>query len=319
MLPKTFSCVIDRFFLTIFNQVPIRLMKRVLWLLHCNPSLGDRWGYTIRQFHYYEPLPDFKAITHEEARKRRSSTVINWNIETQLELVKRLSVYSTEIKQIANSQYSDSNFDFFNDLYFELDAAVYYALLRELKPTRVIEIGSGYSTQIAAKAIERNQQEGKIGTITCIEPYPSLMLTESNLDVEIITKRVESIDISFFQQLCAGDVLFIDSTHTVKFGGDVCKEILEILPTIPNGVWIHIHDIFFPYDYPSKWLIEDRRAWNEQYMLEAFLAYNSQFEVKLANHWLSVDYPQEIAQIWSKILNWKHQTHCCGSFWMRKK
>ncbi|MEM9446965.1 MAG: class I SAM-dependent methyltransferase [Cyanobacteria bacterium P01_E01_bin.6] len=319
MLPKTTRNSIDTILISIFNSLPERLMRRVLWLLHNNPQLGDKWGYSIRQFHYYEPLPKFSEITKEKILERRSSECINWNLDTQLDLIKKLSDYSVEIHRIDNRHDAESGFNFFNATYPELDAAVYYTLLRELKPSKVIEIGSGYSTQIATKAISKNCQEGKEGKIISVEPYPRQMLTEGTLDVELVTQRVETIDLNFFEQLSAGDILFIDSTHTVKFDSDVCREILEILPTIPSGVWIHIHDIFFPYDYPPKWLIEERRAWSEQYMLEAFLAYNHQFEVTLANHWLSVDYPQEVAKIWSGVLEWTDKYHHCGGFWMRKK
>ncbi|MEW6491544.1 MAG: class I SAM-dependent methyltransferase [Cyanobacteriota bacterium] len=229
--------------------------------------------------------------------------------------IKKLKQYSPEIKAIRDNQ----EFDFFNDFYLELDAAIYYAILREIKPQRIIEIGCGYSTQIASLALARNQQEGHEVKIICIEPYPQSQLTEAKLDIQLIQEQVENIDLQIFEQLSAGDILFIDSTHTVKFGSDVCREILEILPVISSGVWIHFHDIFFPYDYPPQWLIEERRAWSEQYMLEAFLAYNPHFEVVLANHWLSVDYSQEVAEIWPGVLDWKDIYHHCGSLWLRKK
>jgi predicted O-methyltransferase YrrM len=319
MLPKNVNDFIDNLLLATFNKMPVRLRNRVLWVLHKNPTLMDSWGYHLRPFHYYEPLPEFSAITQEQALKRRFSTAIDWRLEAQLDFVEKLSAYSAEIQQLAEEQDSTLKFNFFNDFYFELDAAVYYALLRQVKPAQVIEIGCGYSTQIAAKAIARNQQEGKVGKIICIEPYPESRLTEANLEFQLINEKVETMDLKVFEQLDPGDILFIDSTHTVKFGSDVCREILEILPAISSGVWIHFHDIFFPYDYPPKWLIEERRAWNEQYMLEAFLAYNHSFQVVLANHWLSVDYPQEVAKIWSGVLNWKDPYHHCGSLWLRKK
>jgi predicted O-methyltransferase YrrM len=319
MLPKNVNDFIDNLLLATFNKMPVRLRNRVLWVLHRNPTLMDSWGYHLRPFHYYEPIPEFSAITQEQALKRRFSTAIDWRLEAQLDFVEKLSAYSGEIQQLAEEQDSTLKFNFFNDFYFELDAAVYYALLRQVKPAQVIEIGCGYSTQIAAKAIARNQQEGKVGKIICIEPYPESRLTEANLEFQLINEKVETMDLKVFEQLDPGDILFIDSTHTVKFGSDVCREILEILPAISSGVWIHFHDIFFPYDYPPKWLIEERRAWNEQYMLEAFLAYNHSFQVVLANHWLSVDYPQEVAKIWSGVLNWKDPYHHCGSLWLRKK
>ena len=319
MLPSTLNSFLDKLLIATFKQMPSRLRTRVLWVLYRNPTLLDSWSYHLRPFHYYEPLPDFSAITQEQAMQRRESACINWNLEAQLNLVKQLSAYGAEIQQLADEQDPTLKFDFFNDFYFELDAAIYYALLREIKPSKVIEIGCGYSTQIAAKAIAINQQEGKAGKIICIEPYPEPQLLEANLEFKLINERVENIDLNILEQLDTGDILFIDSTHTVKFGSDVCREILEILPAIPSGVWIHFHDIFFPYDYPPKWLIEERRAWNEQYMLEAFLAYNSRFEVVLANHWLSVDYPQEVAKIWSGVLKWTDPYHHCGSLWLRKK
>lgn len=311
MLPKTVNDSLDKILLVILKLVPVRLIKRVLWLLSRNPTLMDSWGYHLRPFHYYEPLPDFSAIIQEQTLRKRYSPCINWNLDNQLNLVRKISAYFIEIKELG--------FDFFNDFYGELDAAIYYAILRENKPAKVIEIGCGYSTQIAALALSKNQQEGKAGKIICIEPYPEPQLTEANLEVELITERVENIDLKIFEQLSAGDILFIDSTHTVKFGSDVCREILEIVPNLPSGILIHFHDIFFPCDYPPKWLIEERRAWNEQYMLEAFLAYNHDFEVVLANHLLSVDYPQEVANIWHGVSNWQGQYHRCGSFWMKKK
>jgi hypothetical protein len=319
MLFKEANDLINKVLIATLQQVPSRLRNRVLWVLSRNPTLLDSWGYHLRSFHYYEPLPEFATLTQAQALKRREPTCINWNLEAQLNLVEQLSLYGAEIQGLTDKQVPSLKFDFFNDFYFELDAAIYYALLREIKPSTLIEIGCGYSTQIAAQAIAINQQEGKASKIVCIEPYPEPQLTDANLKIQLINERVETIELKVFEQLKAGDILFIDSTHTVKFGSDVCREILEILPALSSGVWIHFHDIFFPYDYPPKWLIEQRRAWNEQYMLEAFLAYNDCFEVVLANHWLSVDYPQEVAKIWPGVLNWKDPYHHCGSLWLRKK
>lgn len=320
MASKKINDFIDHLLLSIFQKLPIRLINRFLWLFHRNPTLGDKWGYHIRKFHYYDPLPNFSDITQEQILKKRVSTAIDWNLESQINLLQKLSLYQSEICQIKDEKDSSLRFNFFNDFYSEVDAAIYYTLIREIKPTKIIEIGCGYSTQIAALAIAQNQQEGKTGKIICIEPYPEPQLVEANLDVELLIERVENIDLKIFEQLSPGDILFIDSTHTVKFGSDVCREILEILPTLTSGVWIHFHDIFFPYDYPPEWLIEKRLAWNEQYMVEAFLAYNSHFEVVIANHWLSVDYPQEVAKIWPGVIKWeKDPYHHCAGLWLRKK
>lgn len=319
MLPKAINNTIDNLLLFILERLPFRIINRFLWLLHRNPKLADKWEYFIRKFHYYEPLPNFAQITEAQVLQRRASKSIDWQLEAQVALVNQLSVYSPELQELANEPDSPAKFNFFNEFYFELDAAIYYAIVRQVKPSKIIEIGCGYSTQIAAKAIAKNHQEGKAGKIICIEPYPQPQLTEANLEIQLIPERLEEIDLNVFQQLDVDDILFIDSTHTVKFGSDVCREILDILPLISSGVWVHFHDIFFPYDYPPEWLIEQRRAWNEQYMLEAFLAYNHDFEIILANHWLSVDYPQEVAKLWAGVSDWKDAYHRCGSLWLRKK
>ena len=147
---------------------------------------------------------------------------------------------------------------------------------------------------MASKALSANQQ----GTLTCVEPFPEDRLLRGDLDVELITKRVEEIDVDFFSCLEANDILFIDSSHTVKFGSDVCYEFLEVLPRLAPGVWVHVHDDFFPHDYPAEWLIEQRLALNEQYLLEAFLAFNRDFNVALSNYWLLLDQLPAVRALW---------------------
>jgi len=171
----------------------------------------------------------------------------------------------------------------------------------------VIEIGGGYSTQLANKALAANGN----GKLTCIEPYPE-RLNGAGSKVELIEKRVEEIDVAFFSCLAANDILFIDSSHTVKFGSDVCYEFLEILPRLAHGVWVHVHDIFFPHDYPAEWLIKRRLALNEQYLLEAFLSFNDQFQVALANHWLSLEHVESVRKLWAAGSS-------ASSFWIRRR
>jgi hypothetical protein len=257
----------------VLRGVPARAARHALFLVHERPELSDRWGYHIRPIHYYEPLPDFRAITPEQIQRRREFASIDFRWDEQLRLLGALESYAGELPES----------EVHNDYFSGLDAVVYYSLIRHLKPRRIIEIGGGYSTRIAGKALAANQS----GRLTCIEPFPE-RLNGSSLGIELITKRVEEIDVSFFSSLKANDILFIDSSHTVKFGSDVCYEFLEILPSLKRGVWVHVHDIFFPHDYPAEWLLKRRLALNEQYLLEAFLAFNRGFEVALANYWLAL-------------------------------
>ena len=260
-------------------------MRRMLFLAQSHPEISDRWGYHIRPIHYYEPIPDFRSITTEQLERRREFRSIDFGWDAQLQLLRDLSAFRIEFEAA----------DFKNDYFNGLDAAVFYSLIRHLRPRHVIEIGSGYSTRFAHKALTRNADGGRL---TCIEPHPEERLNGLRLSVEVIQKRVEEIDVDFFSCLEANDILFIDSSHTVKFGSDVCYEFLEVLPTLRPGVWVHVHDIFFPHDYPAEWLLKRRLALNEQYLLEAFLSFNREFQVALSNHWLTLDHSSAARELW---------------------
>ncbi len=264
---------------TLFN----RAMRHMLFLAQSHPEMVDNWGYHIRPIHYYEPIPDFSAITTEQLERRRDFRSIDFRWDEQLRLLRELARYRDELEEIEN--------DYFNGF----DAAVYYSLIRHLRPRRVIEIGSGYSTRFAAQALARNAGSG---TLTCIEPNPE-RLNGNRSNIELIQKRVEEIDVDFFSQLEANDILFIDSSHTVKFGSDVCYEFLDVLPVLRPGVWVHVHDIFFPHDYPAEWILKRRLALNEQYLLEAFLSFNREFQVAIANHWLTLDHAPAVNELWT--------------------
>ena len=254
-------------------------------MVQSRPRLSDRWGYHIRPIHYYEPIPDFRSITAAQITRRRDFPTIDFRWNDQLALLNELASYRDELSAL--------EFNFDNGYFNGFDAAVYYSLIRHLKPQSIIEIGGGYSTQLANKALAANGS----GSLTCIEPYPE-RLNGTGPSVALIQKQVEEIDVDFFSRLGANDILFIDSSHTVKFGSDVCYEFLEILPRLAPGVWVHVHDIFFPHDYPAEWLIERRLALNEQYLLEAFLSFNKQFQVTLANYWLSLDHSDKATRLW---------------------
>lgn len=295
----------DRTALALLKTVPTRAAHHLLFLAQSQPDLSDRWGYHIRPIHYYEPLPDFRSITTEQISRRRSYPAIDFRWEDQLAMLDELAAHRNELLEV--------EFDFKNDYFSGFDAAVYYSLIRHLKPQRIIEIGGGYSTRVAAKALSRNRK----GSLTCIEPYPDERLNGAGLNIELIQQPVEEIDVDLFSCLKANDILFIDSSHTVKFGSDVCYEFLEVLPSLDAGVWVHVHDIFFPHDYPVDWLINRRLALNEQYLLEAFLSFNDKFQVALSNYWLCLDHSAATTKLWPIVTNGSHATGC-SSFWFHR-
>jgi Methyltransferase domain len=122
------------------------------------------------------------------------------------------------------------------------------------------------------------------------------------------------VELDFFSKLESGDILFIDSSHTVKIGGDVNYLFLEVLPRLKPGVIVHVHDIWFPFDYDRQWVLGEFRFWAEQYLLQAFLAFNSEFEVLICNSYLGFYFPEELKSCFPHS-PWSGG----GSFWMRRK
>lgn len=233
--------------------------------------------FPIRR-HYYEPLFDTHRLDHSADR---SLPGLDLAEPEQLALLAELR-YADEIRAMSWEKPggAGSAFHFGNGSYESGDADFLYAFLRHVKPRRVIEIGSGYSTRIVRPALERN---GNGERHVCIEPYEARWLEA--LGVDVVRKRVEDCPLDMFRQLERGDLLFVDSSHMIRPRGDVLHEYLTILPTLQSGVMVHAHDIFTPRDYPAEWLSDDVKFWNEQYLLEAVLSSTERYRVVAAlNH-----------------------------------
>jgi hypothetical protein len=310
--------LINHLFISFFGLLPARLARHLMFLLQSHPQIPDRWGVHIRSIHYYDPLPDFRGMTEAQAESRRTFPAIGFDLNAQMELQRSISQKARdELAELARTP-APAGYPFQNDYFGGLDAAVYYALIRHLKPAKVVEIGCGFSTRIADRALKANRAEGAAGRLICIEPFPQPRLTEALLDIELIEKPVQEVPLSLFQELKPNDILFIDSSHVAKFRSDVCYEFLEILPVLAPGVWVHVHDIFFPTDYPAQWLIERRIAFNEQYLLEAFLAHNVSFAPQGCLRWLWLDHAKEMRSLWPAGTLPRDDGNGAASFWMSR-
>jgi len=213
---------------------------------------------------------------------------------------------------------STEEFQFYlGNLAFEaVDAELLFGLVRLLKPRRMYEIGSGFSTLLAADALRRNRVDGYPCHFIAIEPYPSAQL-EATLPsgVELWRVPVQEVSLDEFQSLCEDDILFIDSSHVCKIGSDVQFEFLKVLPRVRPGVVVHIHDVFMPVEYPKQWVLDCRRFWNEQYLLQTFLSFNAAFEVLWAGHWMHINHPDLLMKAFPSYRAgvWP------GSFWFRRR
>ncbi len=245
--------------------------------------------------HYYEPL-----FIEPTTKTPRALPGVDLNEKAQLELLEDL-VFANEIPNL--------DFDFSNNMYAGGDADFLYQIVRHTKPKRVVEIGAGRSTEIFQLANARRNDRCEH---TCIEPYEAPWLEK--LPVNLIREKVEDVPPKVFEELEAGDILFIDSSHIIRPGGDVLFEFLSLLPKLASGVLVHIHDIFTPFDYPDQWLWQDMRLWNEQYLLEAFLSNNKEFEIIAALSWLKHTHPNLLSEKCPMMAANKNP----GAFWIRR-
>jgi hypothetical protein len=197
------------------------------------------------------------------------------------------------------------------------DAEALYCMIRHFKPRTIVEVGCGQSTVVAHFAIadaKANDSRYSCRQI-CYEPYENPWLED--LGVEVKRELIEKSDLTLFRSLSAGDIVFIDSSHALRPMGDVEFEFLHILPNLPKGVIVQVHDIFSPRDYPAQWLNVERRFWNEQYLLEAFLSFNNEFEIICSlNHLMHLDLAQFKRAF--PILAERGADPFVGSFWFRR-
>jgi hypothetical protein len=227
--------------------------------------------------HYYEPLFDSRILS-KPLDEDRNLPGINWNASEQLEILNKFD-YAEEFKDVPRTKVDEQHFFMDNASFISGDAEYLYSLIRLKKPARIFEIGSGHSTLMARKAVIRNMEEapGYQCKHLCIEPYEAPWLESAG--VTVIRQKVEEVGTSLFAELERGDILFIDSSHMIRPQGDVLFEFLELLPTLKNGVIVHVHDIFSPKDYLKEWVVDDVKFWNEQYLLEAFLTCNRDWKI----------------------------------------
>lgn len=271
--------------------------------------LARRLGYHLVVADYYSPIPDEWSAGQWENPAPMPG--VDLRLDDSLELLVELAPHIREYAPPGGPPGTKHRYHHGNGMYPQVDAEVLYAIVRHLKPTRIVEVGAGWSSRVIADALDRNTAEvGPIQDHRIFDPFPPAAMPATGAVVEPL--RAEEIPAGSFTDLGAGDVLFIDTTHTVKHGNDVVLLILEVLPRLAPGVVVHIHDILLPYCYP-EFLFENGLFWQEQYLLQAFLAFNPRFEVLLANYALLRERTKQVDAILPGF-----SSHVLGSaLWLR--
>jgi len=244
---------------------------------------------------YYEPVFDFDNLKYN-LNSKRSLPGVNLNLDNQLNFLEKFK-YSDELKKLNfNKKTENTGFFLENNFFMGGDADIYYQMIRHFKPKNIIEIGSGYSSLVAFEAIDNNLKiDGFKSTLTCVEPYENKWLEKKGINV--IREKIEELEPKMLEKLNNKDILFVDSSHIVKPQGDILKIFLEIFPKLNKGVIIHIHDIFTPRDYPSKWLKEENRFYNEQYLFEAIMDNSLRYNILCSLNYLKNDHYSELKKV----------------------
>jgi predicted O-methyltransferase YrrM len=254
--------------------------------------------------HFYSPMPSLDEISKDEKRifaVPQELAAIDLNVDEQL--------------SFRDEETPGLRYKFLNSMYSYSDAICLYGMIRHLKPQTILEVGAGYSSCVM---LDTNELFfGNRISCTFIEPnlqqFLSLLKKKDLERIEIVPSRLQDVSLSRFAALAANDILFIDSTHVSKIGSDVNYLIFEILPVLQSGVYVHFHDIFYPFEYPKQWIFDLGIVWSEAYLLRSFLQYNSTFRIAFFNTYLERFYEEIFRD--SMPLCLKNRG---GSLWLRK-
>jgi predicted O-methyltransferase YrrM len=248
--------------------------------------------------HFHSPVPDLEEVRAHDAEifdRPAELAGIDLRDDAQLALVEELGRYAAD--QPFGAEPTDGlRYHYDNDFFGWGDGLVLHCMLRHLRPARVLEVGSGFSSALMLDTAERFLDPAP--ELVLVEPNPERLkglLRDGDLDrVTLLSKPVQQVDRAVFDRLGPGDVLFIDSSHVTKIGSDVNLLLLEVVPRLGPGVHVHVHDIVWPFEYARKWVYQGR-AWNEAYLLRALLVGNPRLRIEFWSSQLAACHQERVA------------------------
>ena len=268
--------------------------------------------------HFYSPIVNIEEVETDSGRlfARHAPLGVDMNVLVQKYIFDKLVYHAAELP-FSDEKTQGLRYYFNNTSYAFGDAFGYWGMLAHLRPSRIIEVGSGFTSALALDAIDRLALDT---TCTFIDPYPDLLLRVAAPLAprhRVIADRVQSVSPTLVESLEAGDILFIDSSHVVKTGSDVHFEITELLPRLAPGVVIHFHDVFDSFEYPKPWVVDGKQSWNEIYFLQAFLTSNSNFEIIYFNDFFAKEFAAHI-DVLPLAMSRRIHLNPGGGLWLRR-
>lgn len=273
----------------------------------------ERHGVHVTQVQVCDPIPVLTKLRPELWEKESALAGIDLNEANQLELLSKVFPrFQPEFNRIPYGPTNNPHEFHFNNGNFDgTDALVFFCMLRHFEPQIILQTGSEFALRLAAQA----SREDGTSRLICLESAPSELLQKPFPGLsQLIQKPLQETPLRHFEELAANDILFVDSSHVSKIGSDVNCLFLEILPQLKPGVIVHINGIYLPWEYPRPWIDQNLWFWNEQYLLQAFLQFNSDYEVLIANNYLGQKYNRVMRSVFPKSPWWGG-----SSFWMRRK
>lgn len=238
----------------------------------------ERIGVRLQPVHYYSEVPDRQWLREHRGSWTRPVVPagLTWDVDAQLAWLEKITAeHLPEVVGLTDWRALGTEH---GPGFGPIESQILHGVLRSTAPQRLVEVGSGVSTALAHRAVERNRAEGRSATsITCVEPYPRPALHALE-GVRVVEQGAQDVDASVFEELGAGDVLFIDSTHAVRTGSEVARLYLEVLPRLEPGVLVHVHDVFLPYLFAPD-VLDSIFDWQETTLLAALLTDNPRLEV----------------------------------------
>jgi hypothetical protein len=305
-----------------------KIGNRLVRLSHRQPP-ANRFLSFAGPGHFYSPIPDAEFVDQNAgllfSPNPGSLAGIELDPAGHRQFVGELLKYAGDYQPPVNAEaarIAGARFYSANPFFKELDAYLYYGMLRHQRPGKIIEVGSGFTSALAADV--SGQFLKPRPEFTFLDPFPerlrALFGQKEVAGVSILEKPVQQADRNLFSRLEAGDFLFIDSSHVSKIGSDVNFLYFEILPRLKKGVIVHIHDIFWPFEYPKEWL-DEGRSWNEAYLLRALLSNSNRYRILCSSSYLARQQPdllarfpgwvkpEESSSIWIEVVSQESEPH----------
>lgn len=301
---------------------PIAVCKKLIYGVVYR-VLNKRGFYVLRKSPDM-PIPDELDLNYAIWKKDSQLIGLDMNEKCALHFLDSLfPSFINEFREsfpLHQSSSDSSRFHLINGSFMAVDAHVYYTFIRHFKPKCIIEIGAGNSTVLAAATCTLNLKEyGQSPYLIAIDPFPNPVLKQNISGLgQLLEDKVQNIGLELLTSLKSNDILFIDSSHVLKSGGDVQMEYCEILPRLAPGVIVHIHDVSLPKPYPRVYF-DNQIYFNEQFLLQAFLSFNSKFEVIWPGNYMLLKYPEKVCSVFPEYheMRKKFPSSEPSSFWMR--